>query len=412
MGKEYPAVVLGPWPNGMNNRAEEFDLGEGELRDSVNFDIALSGRIRRRVGTNRVYSGTTRSIASTGVHLLFAEGTELKMGLPNPTTLRSDLSTDRRVSYTHINHTFYYSDGLVSGRVFQDQTHVPHWSVARPSSAPIISASAGGVLYPGRYRVKLTLVGETNEEGPSSAEAAVDIAIGEHISIDLFPLVLDPFVTHFNIYVAGPNDETFFRLAQVPVATVSHEIFSNSAAYGTLGTDLMEVVPPCEIVEHFAGRMWGITGSTVWYSESLRFGLYTPRHNFFMFPEEVTVFAPCEDGIYAVADKTYWLPGRNPKEMQLVTLGDFKGVKYSATKVRNSRTVAWFTPYGWAIGAPGGQFKIASENRIAAASYEEGATLFREERGDRQVIGNFKSGAESPFVSSDFADMEIVRRGE
>lgn len=413
MGKEYPPVDLGPWPNGINNRAQEFDLGEGELRDSVNFDITTSGRLRRRYGTDRVYAGASvRSVISTGRHLIFAEGTDLKIGVSSPTTLRSDLSPNKRISYTIVNGILYYSDGVVQGRVFGDSTHASHWCVERPVSAPVISAGSGGALYPGRYRVKVTFVWKFLEEGPASVESAVDIAAGEHISIDLLPMTTDPDVTEMRIYVAGPNDEIFFFNTEVPIATVSHNIFSIAPARGTLGTDQMRVFPPVDLVEYFSGRLWGCIGNVAWFSEPLRFGLIVPRFNFIMFPADITVWAGCKDGIYVAADKTYWLSGTDPHKFSRLTLGDFTGVKYSATHIRNTDYVTWFTPYGYAVGAPGGQLKIASENRIASGDYREGATLFREQRGIRQVIGNFRGAVEDSFKSSDIADMDIVRSAE
>lgn len=415
MAKDTPDLTLGPWPKGMNNRTSETSIPQNEqLRDALNLDVDSEGGVRRRIGTTRIVSATdVRSLFSTPNGLLYVQGQELRLRVNSSSTLlRSDMTPGRRTSYVRVPPLgTYYSDGVVRGRLLDDGTHLSHWNVARPAGAPNISVGTGGVLHPGRYRVKITFVGSNGEESPPSAEAAVDIAAGQHIVINSFPTTADAFVTLKNVYVTRANDDTFFLVNTLAIGVTSSTVLSVNDSTVTLGTNLLEAFPPVEMVDYFAGRLWGSAGNVLWYSEPLRYGLLTPRHCYFLFPAEISIHAGCEDGKFVVADKVYWLNGTDPAKMTRSVRFEHPAAKYSLSRMKNAPRVVWFSPYGYVMGGPGGEVVALSEERIAAPAYAEGETLFREQNGLRQIIGNFKADAESPLQMSDFADMEIVRSG-
>lgn len=408
--KQCPPVTLGPWPKGMNNRASEFDLPEGTLRDAFNVDVTNQGRMRRRRGTTLLEAGQDKhSVFGHGPHFLYADGADLKYGLPpGNVTLRTGLILGQRVSYVVVNEEIYFSNGSITGKIKADGSLVP-WGVLTPISSPVAVAVGAGGLFPGRYQVAVVHVSSTGEESGARAPALVDVPDGGGIQLFALPQPTDGFATVIRVYRSQANGEVLYQAQDFPVGTVSAILGASSTLGRPLTTLYMESMPPCDLLTYYDGRIYGAIGPIMWATETLRYGLARLDRDFMLFPTDIVLLEGVRDGVYLGSDITYFLSGNDFGVMQLREVQSFAPVFGTAATIKARLYVAWFSEKGYVIGSPDGQVKLAMEANVAVPVYEAGAVLYREDRGLRQLVSAFRGPVETQFEASDFVEAEVVR---
>lgn len=111
-------VTIGPWPVGINNRAPDYSVPEGALRNAVNVDIDNLGRTRTR-------RGATLRLAAVGAHSLFScplgtffvqQGALMRFNSNNTSTRLGNVGNNRMV-YQYTNGEVYWSNGSSLGRI-------------------------------------------------------------------------------------------------------------------------------------------------------------------------------------------------------------------------------------------------------------------------------------------------------
>lgn len=129
---------------------------------------------------------------------------------------------------------------------------------------------------------------------------------------------------------------------------------------------------------------------------------------------------PSEDGLYVVADGTYFLQGSDPKQMRQNWINAERGIKGTGAQLPGSvfspeipdAVAYWYSTEGPVMGLPGGALRKITDGRVALPSYEEGATLLREENGLRHVVTALRgSGADSQFAMGDEISVTVRRNG-
>lgn len=409
--KDGDQLKLGPWPKGMNNRASEFEIEDGEVRYAVNVDFTNSGRIRRRLGyTPILEAARCRSVFAYDSTFLFVMGVDLYRGLPpNHSVFRAGVGAVD-MSYVEVNSEIYYSNGSITGKIDTDGVSRP-WGIPAPNPVPVVTATAIGSMHAGGYTVSVSYVDDRGEESGVAVCPAVTVPQGGGVQLSNIATSPDPTVTGVNIYMTKNNGDEGYLIRTLPNGTASYFIAAPVAQLRAIQTDVMDPFPACTNLRHFNGRIYGVDGNVIWYTDALRYGLTRMRSNFLLFADEVDMFEPSVDGLYvAHGGKTWWIEGKNPDDFKsaavVLPCGAVRG---TGVAVENSRDMAWFSPRGWIVGKPGGKVEQITEARVVVPSYTRGASLFREQRGIRQLINTVAGKTDSNFVSSDFADAETVR---
>jgi len=407
------------WPAGINNVAKDTAVPENALRDALNVDLDNVGKPRLRKGRTKVYSGVgTHSIHNAVCGLVFVEGSTFNALLPDYTASSiGELVSSDRVAYATLNDATYLTNGFEVWHLSEDKTLKLN-GVANPDGQPLPDfTAAAGALEPGQYLFAVTFVDSQGEE--SGASLAIDITTSTAGSITLSNIPQNSEASYVRIYGTETDGGVLREFAEIPMGVTSYAI-TRTVQGRLLETQFMRRLPAGNLIAHFKGRLYVARGDTLWYSEALRYGLCKPADNFVSFPEEITVVQPVEDGMYVVADKTYFLSGTNPKEIRQVVVSDYDAIFGTGTTMRGSAfdpdivgdVAYWYSKAGAMLGLPGGIVRPLMENSVALPSYEEGVSGMREENGIRQAVTALRgSGTAAKFAMGDEFVVTVKRNG-
>ncbi len=170
--------------------------------------------------------------------------------------------------------------------------------------------------------------------------------------------------------------------------------------YGDRSFDFADA-PPFNDVENFAGRNFYAIGEKLYYS--LVFGYFKVRfgHDYFRFPDTVTMVAQVEDGLFvSTLQQTYFLSGRDPKSAKLTsvdTVGAIEGTKtyVDGSIVGEGETTdtlpMWATSGGFCVGLPNGEVLKATRTKVALPKGFLGSMMFREQDGQNHIVSVIQS---------------------
>lgn len=400
---------LNRFDKGMNNVDQDTDLPEGSLREAINVDITRKGRVRRRKGYTEIYSGI-------GIHSLweryFVESGTLKILLEDNSSadIVSGIST-KHLSYCELLSTICFSNedsiGTIDGPL----------SVPTIYSTPNL-AIVSGTLKAGQYQVSFCNVSPTGEEGGATNPIVINVPDESGIEVSSIPL--DGY--DVRLFLSKPNGTALFEQVTIASTIPSVTLMSQRDDLTVCETLFMSEMPAGQIVREFKGRLYVAEGNTLWYSEAQRYGLCNLSHNFFQFSDRITVVQETENGIFVVADKTYFLPGNDPSQSLLTIVGKSKGVEGTGITTDaknfsvdfNGKVAYWYSEKGVILGFPNGQIKYLTEDRYDhKVIATKGITGYREQDGIRQMITNlFEQNSEgSAFGASDNVTAQVIRNG-
>ena len=411
-------TTLEGWPLGINNVAKVTALPEEALRDALNVDLDNSGKPRIREGRTKVYNGTqVHSLHGATCGTVFVEGAELKSLLPDYSASSiGDLVSHSRVDYAEVNDTTYLTNGFEVWKLDAD-ANIELNGVAHPEGQPIPGfSSLVGSLESGRYLIAVTFVNDGEESG---ATLAVEVTTSQRGAITLSAIPQSSDATHVRIYCTEPGGQTLREFAEIPMGTTSY-VITRTVQGRVLETQFMRRLPAGRLIAHFKGRLLIAKGNTLYYSEALRYGLYSPANNFISFAEDITIVQPVEDGVYVVADKTYFFNGTNPREFQQIVVSEYRAIFGTGLTTNGSvfssevvgEVAYWYSEVGAMLGLPGGGVRPLMENSVALPSYEEGVTCMRKENGIRQAVTALRgSGTAAKFALGDEFTVTVKRNG-
>lgn len=417
-------VALGPFTKGVNNRRVDHALGSAGqfggvandmLRSAVNVEIDDTGRVSRREGYSVVYDPAEplHSGFECPAGVLFAEGRALKLLNPDTgvvTLLRADLALGQPVAYVEVNGETYYSNGVVTGKVVNGAAR--QWGVELPSGLPSLSAISGA-LPAGVYQVAVTFENASGEESGSGLAVTVDLAENQGIDIVDIPGPLGVEVAKVNVYCSAANGDVLFRIAQLQPGISSFKLLVASFEGARLATQFLAPLPPGRVLASANGRIYSGYDNVVFYTEPLAYGLCRPSTNFLLFPAPVRVMAGVSDGLYVVADQTYFLSGSDPAKFESRVVLPYSGAFGSAAQIPTEPDAwVWYGDRGLVTARAGGQVKAVQEEQLALDPAVKGASLHVEQDGKRQIISlSAPASYASSAAAQGFVDMEIRRKG-
>lgn len=419
------------FPAGVNNVAPEQNPPTDEfgritsLREAVNVDlVGPAKKPRRRQGYVRQLSGRAHSPMGFRQQLFAVVNGDLNvydttLGLVD--TVRAGVG-DRRISYAEVNGDLYWCSAMEFRRVRgEDMTDTPGW-VDCPGTPAIAGYEEGG-LEEGTYRVAMTWFDAEGRESGAAGIAECDVPAGGGVRVFNIPVWPESAVAA-RLYMSPPNGEELYATATVAPGATQILLDSSRQRDGkVLETLWRRPMPPCDILRLWAGRLIGFAGNVLVWSDALRFGL-TANDNYMRFGLRGTLLEPVGDGSGSsglwVADhkNTYWLDGSDPKEWRRTIKYDHPAVFGTSLRVKGTdvgletseQVAVWMAANGvFVAGLPGGTLQPLTEGRLALPAGDNGAAMFRELNGLRQMVMSYINAGTNYLAVGDRASASVIR---
>lgn len=410
-------VSFGPFTHGVNNRLEDHEIGQDRLRQAVNVRLRDSGLLERRSGFEayRAAAVKTHSLYPVPDHgIVFVDGTHLVLRNPDAGTeavLRSDMNANQPVAYVTLpGGDVYFSDGYVNGRISGGEL-LP-WGIAPPAGVPVLS-SITGALPAGRYQVALVFVDASGEESGAGLGAEIQVTTGKGIRIAGIPAPTTEGVTGVVVYVSPANGEILYRAITLPLGVTQFDYITASATGRALKTRHITPPPAGRVLAYSAGRIYIGDGPIVWYTEPLQYGRCRKSSNFLLFPGDVSILAGVRDGLYAAADKTYWMSGTDPQAFSQTVVLEFGAAPRSLTALPEPDTWMWYSDRGMVQAGAGGAIREIQSGELFLDAAKAGASIYMEEEGIKQIVSVTQPEQMNDVaVSGSFIEMEVRRSGK
>ena len=364
---------------GLNNRLPAFALHKDKVGDFLsstnNIDIDNAGNIRRRNAAERIQAIT----GAHSLHMTSETAGYLVIGsimyaitLPTYTqTLFKVLTSNDPVYYVEDNGCIYYSNGTDSGRI-QSSTWYP-WGLPTPDT-PTTSGIAGA-LPKGTYQIAVSYYNSvTKEEGGISA--STNPAISGSTGGFRVPLpAATPGADKVLVYVSTTNGSIPMRVeADINAGTAYYDVVA--LATGRESNQRYEAPLPAGRPFMFNGCLCTISGSMIYEGSPFRPGYYLPAEGYIPFQAAVSNAVPAQNGIYVVADKTYWLPGTRMAKLEapIQDVLPYGGVPATGFGSPTSPNVGWFGAQGIVVANQSGQVEALMSDNVALTAPASGVS--------------------------------------
>lgn len=380
-----PGIPLGPWPLGIDNKSDPTSLKADDrgnviaLRDAVNVDIDRTGGVARRAGPRLV-------LALPGLHSLWTGplGTfgvaagQLYAITPTAARPLGALNSNDPCSFDTLNGATVVSNRTTLLEVRGDQVR----PLALPrGAAPAIAPVPAGGLPGGRYSVAVSYV-RGDEEGALSPARLVEL--GEGQGIELQGLLWPAGVDWLRVYRTEPGGTVLYRCADIPVGLPGYVVGGDQLGRAAT-TQFLAPMPAGEQLTVWRGRVLVARGRTLYFSEPMNYGLWSPRHGFVQFASAITLVAGVQGGIYVGTRRgVVFLRGAKPGDWsqeaktteppipggRAVINGDLLPASYQQT---GRQLVAWLGPSGFVLGTDDGQLLEPQADRLAVEAASAGS---------------------------------------
>lgn len=402
---------------GMNNleSAGELFVKKGVARPRIilNADVTPTGRLSKRDGRTQVISLTNPHSLWAGAHamLCVSEGALYNITGEVATNVGAVTDTDSPpMSYAEVGDLIYFSNKYGNGIFYPRTGQVLTWGIELPNG-PMLSSTSGN-LEAGIYHVCLTAEsgGEISGNGPI-AEITLSseggIAISNRASGTM-------------VWCTDPNGDTFFRVGKLDkiVRITNVEPLPSLFCYPP---------PYVQYLTHAFGRMWGMVGNKLYYSEPFKWAWWKLGTAFFEFATTGTMIAKTKTGLFiGCEDRTHCLLGTKPEEMQVLDVGSGAipgtlaycnniielGDTISPPEKKHESVPVWVSEEGIVAGNPVGRLFSLSQGKVKFSPGAKGASLYRQKNGDFQFLTSFpKGGVQDGVGMIDEATVEVIRNG-
>lgn len=417
-------VTIGTFAPGMDNRRPDFSLrtDKGYLqRNAVNVDLTASGSIKRRRGYTLTRAGVeSHSLWSDDTEAFYAEGTTLYSlsriaGALTATAVTTDLAQGQPVSYwTAPEGGTYWTDGRRIERVVSGVS-IP-LTPPPPISLPVV-VPTDGFLPVGTYLFAFCTADSAGRESALSHPVSYQLGVsgagngGAIMSCSALPTG----AVALNVYMTTVGGEVLYLAARM-LANSSLTIVKPPSG-GQSQTVGLQPMPAGRIVRHHNGRLLVASGSVLFLSEPFMPGLYNPTSGFIPLPQAITILEPssgesqASNGLFLVADQTYWLDSKFP-DSELRTVLPYGAISGTSVQRPDASSVQWMSVRGLVEGSTDGKVVNLQEEHIAVVPTASGASLLRDTNGTRQAITSlYGTRPDSQANASSYMEAEIVHRG-
>lgn len=404
---------------GLNNRRPDFRLRTKDgvfVRAAVNSLVSDAGSIKRRSGYAEEFAGAdchsfwvdtttdTGYYADTStLYRVRASGAGLAREV-----MVSDLARGRMLTYARVGTDVVFSDG-VKNRCIGAEGERP-FGVPSVQTTPVVTPSTGGSLTAGAYQVCFAYANDQLEIGGTTPAALVDVPANGKLTITNLPAAWPLGADTLLIYVSTPNGTAMFveRRQLTPSTTDTISVLLGSGMQAS--TYLQRELPPGRILRFYGTRLYVADGVTLWYSDIYSPALCSPSRSFVMFQAPITVVEPCDDGLFVVADATYWLGG-DIESATLKEVSPATGVFGTGRAMPHQKQCFWMSNKGIVMGSPGGAVELLQDENVVVPGAAAGASLVLETDGQRHAISSLFGAEGATAAARSYMDTEVVRKG-
>jgi hypothetical protein len=370
---------------GMNNVKQA--RGEANEPSLVfNSFVSPTKRILKR-------QGQTKFVDLAGVHSLFGGSVMLCVAGEKLYEVRKGATVElcsvktqgSKVSYVELNEKIYISCAGWNG-IFENG-EISDWGQALPDK-PMVAGRAGD-LPPGTYSVVYTNVNSKGQISGNSPAAQVTFE-NQSMGISLLGKPSDCLV-----WITDVNGGQFYLAGNVSQIT---------SPYNTVPLPSFDVILPPKLtcLCGFAGRIWGVNGKIVWYSEAF-VPEWFKEGSSFLFQEDIVGLYPVEKGMYVCSKKTTWaLDGTDPGRMTVVKVGNGtvpdavvfadseKSQEDAPQWESKAQLPVWMSERGLVQGKQYFRIDGLAEEKLLIPDAQEGAGITLKQDGVKQVLLTLK----------------------
>lgn len=394
---------------GINNRQpvdriRDTDAGR-PVRDAVNVDLSDAGTFQRRPGTKKTLSGTNvRNLYQVKGGALFADGDKLKLFNGSTATEVATLTTPyANVAYADTPLGTAWSDGYRLN-VYNGTSR--RLAPAQPNPVPSVVASAGGALVAGVYGLFFTTIRSDGQQSAPTVPQYVTAPANGVIQVSS-----SGHTERIAVFLTGVDGEIFYRAGTIEVGQSALTLPLARTDGQPVSYEVINDLPAGSILALHKGRLLSADGPYLFYSLTWNMGLYRPATDFIPFPEEITIVAPVEGGVFvATTEATYWLAGSDISKADVVRLKSDGGVR--GTLTWEDIKPMWFTPDGPVSGSQDGQITELQSDAVVYPAADSGASIWRESNGLRQLISAISTNPSIPpgaAVAGSYMDAEVIQ---
>lgn len=386
--------------------------GVAQPRVILNADCTEKGRIVKREGQTKIISLTDGHSEWSGAtcHLVM-DGTTLKrISGETATTIENIGGAVVPMAYAEVADKVYLSNEFYTGIFDPVANTLSAWGISLPAG-PMISTTSGG-LPVGTYHVCLT---QTSGDDISGNGPITQIVLASEggISISNRP-------SGAVVWCTDPNGDIFYRIGETDTIT-------SVTTVEPLPSMFCSPPPFMKYITHAFGRMWGMVGSRLYYSEPFHLDWFKLGNNVFEFATDITLIAKVKTGLFiGCEDRTYCLLGTEPKDMKQLDVGAGAvpgtlaycndiielGDTISPPEKKHVSVPVWVSQEGIVAGNPVGRLFSLSQQKVKFAPGNVGASLYRKKDGQFQFLTSFpKGGVQEGLGMSDETTVEVIRNG-
>lgn len=282
--------------NGMNNKERDAAIPKGKAKLAVNCQFDSDGNILfPRPGKTVKYTGDCKWLHEGKDVTLFVEGGDLKrLNSDNTATIVKAGVGGNYISYTIVGTDTYWSNGFASGIV--DSTGINReWGTEAPARQPDCTPVTFGGMFGGEYRVAITYLGSTGEEGPTGNSVRLTVPEGGGIHVDNFPTPTST-ITGVAVYVSSVNGEDLYLYGEY-AANVSDITLTKRICTIPLLTQFAWVPQPQDVILAHYGRIYYAVGSLLYFTEIMRYGIQMGSA-YWAFDSNVQTIISCPNVLY------------------------------------------------------------------------------------------------------------------
>lgn len=399
---EASPVLRGPWPGGINNRANDKSLPAGTVRDAINVDPGPGGIFSLRSGFSKQVSAVgLRGALSVGRYILMADGADLRCldtDTSSVSTIRS-IASSGRFSGSVFNEELFFCTESECLR-FKDGDLRP-WGVTGVPQLPEPSIVSGGLLA-GEYQYAATFVDAYGDEG--GVTLPLLISTGGNAGLQ-FVLPSAPEGGRVRLYVGPAQGSEMYLQFEGAGSYLCSSIVLDSARLETLG--LRPPAPGDFICEH-NGVIAIADGNTLWLTDPLRPHLRNQTSRFFQYPAPIDGIVSADGGLFVLADKTYFIIGVETSEPQQSRILPHGGVRGSMIRTPDN-FAAWMTRYGLAKSDGQGKAIMLSAANFLPGLASHGSSGVIERNGSQLVVTTMRSASdENTLRAENYSEAEIA----
>lgn len=310
------------------------------------------------------------------------------------------------MNYLELGTRVYLSTKFWNGILDLLTFNLDSWGLALPA-LPDISFTQGN-LPPGRYNICYT---RTVGKRLSGNGPIISVAWDGGPQGIQFKNLDDSY----QVWVTQANGPKLF------LATMQGNKFLGPVPkVSPLPSFMVAPPPPFAHFWQAFGRMWGVSGNNLCYSEPFQYEWFKPK-NFIPFPEELNMVVPVMEGIFVNSlNSTWYLPGSSPGKLVMTRVGEgavpgslawapLESGHYTISRPHSlPPSPYWMSPTGFIGASHSGHLVTLTQPRLKVVAKTQGASLYEFRDGIPKIITTLRG---SPLAEPDETLKEIFATG-